>query len=254
MPGSMPETSVAICVPSGDTWKAETAAAIQAISLHTMMQGGIPVYLFNHRRAMIAASRNEIVRHVLGYPMTHILWVDSDMAPPPDVLRRLIAHDKAIVGCFYNKRKPPYEPLGTFFGELSMADLRTGGLRRAIDMPGGCVLVKTEVYRKLAYPWYFDVIKWPGDPVEAFLAKFQDEASMSLPEPALDQLKQALESQALSKWLEVEHKVAPELLSEDYAFSRKARRAGYGIWCDLDLSYEIAHIAEVPVIRQRPEA
>jgi hypothetical protein len=255
MAAPIPEVSVAICVPSGDTWKAETAAAIQAISLHTIMQGGVPVYLFNRRAAMIAVSRNELVRSVLQYEgITHIMWYDSDMAAPPNALLRLLAHDKSVTGAFYNRRKHPFEPLGSFWGEPSLADLRAGGLRRAIDMPGGFTLVKTSVYRDLPYPWYFDVIKWPStNPVEAFLAKFQDEASMPCGERQLAALRTALNSPDLAKWLEVEHKTASELLSEDYAFSRKARRAGYGVWCDLDLSYEIAHIAEVPVIRQRPE-
>jgi hypothetical protein len=37
------------------------------------------------------------------------------------------------------------------------------------------------------------------------------------------------------------------LFSEDLAFCRRARRAGYQIWCDLRLTGETAHLGEIKV-------
>jgi hypothetical protein len=100
-------------------------------------------------------SRNRLVRVALGFDpaCTHILWIDSDMTFPQDALQRLLAHDKDIVGAFYNKRKPPYITVGHL---LKPVDISKGGLHQADLMPHGLCLVKREVYERLPAPWYVE--------------------------------------------------------------------------------------------------
>ncbi len=40
--------------------------------------------------------------------------------------------------------------------------------------------------------------------------------------------------------------------SEDHAFCRKARRAGFGVWCDITSSYEVKHLGTQEVTCSRP--
>ena len=80
----------------------------------------------------------------------HVLH-NSDMTFPYGGLQRLLAHDKDIVGAFYNRRMPPYTTVGHL---LHPADVSKGGLHRADIMPHGFVLAKREVYEKLPPPWY----------------------------------------------------------------------------------------------------
>jgi len=96
---------------------------------------------------------------------THILWIDSDMTFPANGLQRLLAHDKDIVGAFYNKRTPPYNTVGHL---LVPADVSKGGIHRADIMPHGFVLAKREVYERIQSPWYSEsydpAMATPEDP------------------------------------------------------------------------------------------
>ena len=202
---------VAICVPSGHTWSSRTAVSHTELSVFSTVND-IAVKTVCIQCSQISMSRNMHVREALGFEpkATHLLWLDSDMVVPSDGLVRLLAHDKDIVGAFYNKRVPPYETVGHL---IDSSDIAKGGLRRADVMPGGFVLVKREVYEKLPPPWY------------------REGYDLSLA-TAID----------------------PDgTLGEDVSFSRAAISAGYDIWCDLDLSFQIGHIGEMVVPCRRPE-
>ena len=92
-------------------------------------------------------------------------------------------------------------------------DISKGGIHRADVMPHGFVLVKREVYEKLYSPWYY----------ESF-----DPAYVTLSDP-------------------------DGQIGEDTNFSRDCVKAGIEMWCDADLTFECAHIGEIPVPCLRPE-
>jgi hypothetical protein len=143
---------VAICVPSMSTWAAKTAVCHSELGIYSTLHD-IAVKTICHECSVISMSRNKLVRLALGFDpaCTHILWVDSDMTFPYDGLERLLAHDKDVVGAFYNRRMHPYTTVGHL---LHPADVSKGGLHRADIMPHGFVLAKREVYEKLPPPWY----------------------------------------------------------------------------------------------------
>jgi hypothetical protein len=99
---------------------------------------------------------------------------------------------------------------------IDSKDIHKGGLRLADVMPGGFVLVKREVYEALSPPWY---------------------------------------RESYDKHLATE--IDPDgTVGEDVNFSRAVIKAGYDIWCDLDLSFTVGHVGEivVPCIRPAPTA
>lgn len=101
--------------------------------------------------SQISKQRNELVEMSLAWGATHLYWQDSDIVAPASTANELLAHNKDIVGAAYMRKRPPYIMLGT----LSRAD---GRLKPATRMPGGCMLVKADVYRKIGWPWYFERI------------------------------------------------------------------------------------------------
>lgn len=84
-------------------------------------------------------------------------------------------------------------------------DRHEGALCRAEIMPMGCMLVKAEVYQKLPQPWHWE--SYDGAP------------------------------QA--------HGINHDLHSEDANFCALARKFGYDIWCDMGLTTEIKHLAQM---------
>jgi hypothetical protein len=209
---------VVICVPSIGTWTVSTAVAHGNLRAYSTACG-IYTTPLAIQCSQISLSRNIHVREALktadgrGEP-THILWHDSDLVFPPDTLTRLLAHDKDIVGAFYNRRSPPYETVGRF-AEPEKIDFATAkGLVEAEYLPGGLRLVKMDVYRKIAQPWYW----------ESF------------------DLSCASQSDPLGT------------VSEDVNFCRKVRENGYNIWCDLDLTFQMGHMGEQMIPCLRPVA
>lgn len=92
-------------------------------------------------------------------------------------------------------------------------DASKGGLHRAAEMPGGFVLVKTSVYEAIGSPWYFETY----DPTRAWSGD-------------------------------------PDgTVGEDYNFSYKVAEAGFEMWVDLDLTFEMYHIGQISVPCIRPD-
>lgn len=91
----------------------------------------------------------------------YLFSVDSDIAFPPDTLKKLLAHDKDIVSGLYIQRKPGqhileiYEDNGR--GGVSNVPYAKLAGRREYEIAGcgfGCVLIKAEVMRAIPYPHF----------------------------------------------------------------------------------------------------
>lgn len=243
---------IAICVPSGRQWEADMAITLSAVASRAVSQG-FPTITINEKNSIIPMARNSIAEKALNMGATHTFWCDTDNVPPVDVIKRLIAHDKDIIGGIYCKRVPPYELLGVPFGPV---DFQKAGVVPFWLMPGGCMMIKTKVYRTLPRPWYFDTIRREGGPVEHFTNLLIDHYHLTPP----DSLLQALtEDDQLLQWLRAEEQVNQEkffggqYMGEDYNFCLKAQRFGFQVWCDLDLSFDLGHIGEQTIRFGKPE-
>jgi hypothetical protein len=119
---------------------------------------------------------------------THILFLDADVLPRRNTLKRLLDHDKDIITGVYNIGQQ-----GKLYWNVSKSDTFNAiELEELPDNPfkvtlcgNGVMLVKTEVFERLEWP-YWENIRSPGC------------------------IKQG----------------------EDLYFCKKARDAGYDIWCD----------------------
>jgi len=108
----------------------------------------------------IAYNRNMIIESAFQQGATHILFLDDDMAFKPDTLYKLLEHDKDIVSGLYLARKYPHQPMvfesaakdGRCFAYyLNGAKER---LVKVVAAGAGCLLVKTEVFKKVERPWF----------------------------------------------------------------------------------------------------
>lgn len=94
-----------------------------------------------------------------------LLFLDSDMAPRPDLIQRLLAHDKDIVSAMAFKRVPPYSPcfypkvdyipageVGGPAVKLFQADDWTKGLGEIEGVGMACTLIRKGVFEKVPAP------------------------------------------------------------------------------------------------------
>lgn len=106
-----------------------------------------------------AKNRNLMIRTALEHDCTHIMFIDDDMTLPPDIIPRLLAHDKQIVGGLYLLRNYPHFPVmfdewfpdGRCKYKFLTPDVK--GLVPVVNMGLGCVLIKTEVFKIIPEPW-----------------------------------------------------------------------------------------------------
>lgn len=106
----------------------------------------------------VGTARNKIADQACAMEdVTHLLWIDDDMAFEPDAIPRLLAHDLPIVGGLCHGRRHPYPPILLY---SPPGDLGAGGsYRYRYDYPEGLVevdatgsaflLVRKEVYEKI---------------------------------------------------------------------------------------------------------
>lgn len=238
-------TNLMIALPSGDQIEAATVQCLSAMIGYTAVNGeGLKFGMLNRQASSVAGNRNAIVEQALSAGADWILWIDSDMTFPANVIPRLLAHKRPIVGATYNKRVHPYETLGRLLGDPNNPPMH--GLVPALLMPGGMMLVHTDVYRTIGFPWYFENYFSPAtDPVAAFINRLRDQSYIAVT-PEVE----ATVATTLGGWIKAEYDERKNVcgdhtaMGEDYSFCRKARQHGYGIFCDLDLTHEMGHIGK----------
>ena len=253
--GTPKRLRVAIAVPSGRTWEATTATCVAAVMCHSAM-AGIECCLINVQTSMPAHMRNVTVQMALDQDCDFCLWIDSDMTCKPDTLVNLLRHNKSIVGATYNRRVPPFGTLGRLKGPHPGIENLMGGLCEAEFLPGGMLLVKMDVYKAMKWPWYYEAYRWDEvEHVDAFKAMMRDYYRTQPPEGVLE----GFEDTKLGQWIAANGDVgvdggpADRMTSEDINWSKKARRAGFEIWCCLDTTFDTGHIGEKVITCDRPD-
>lgn len=133
-----------IGTPTAGLMEARTAFSLMSSSWFTNveMQPLLAIGCYIHH------NRDVLVRQALENNCTHLFQLDTDMIISHDTIKRLLDHDVDIVGARYNKRViiegKPEPTVKQDIKELSEVPF----------VPSGCLLVKTEVFRKIGKPWF----------------------------------------------------------------------------------------------------
>ncbi len=151
---------IAVCVPSYDSPKFRHVVAASQLDLPR------PVHLFRTHALDIVTARNELTRQALSVPeVTHVLFMDDDMVPPPQAVRSLLKHDVFIVGGLcHTRRGPSYHPilgklypaaLGLEAGAMGFWYDHPRGELLEVDATGGAfLLIKRDVFEAVGpNPW-----------------------------------------------------------------------------------------------------
>jgi hypothetical protein len=106
-----------------------------------------------------AHNRNDMIDLAVNNDCTHIFFLDDDMAPPADIVKRLAAHNVDIASGLYLSRNFPHMPI--FFdkayenGLNKYSALTPGrtGLQKGVNCGFGCVLINLEVFKRMEKPY-----------------------------------------------------------------------------------------------------
>ena len=112
-------------------------------------------------------ARNALVDAAIAADFTHLLMLDDDMIVPPDLLARLLAHDKDLVGALYWQRGGAFHPVvmkaitletGDFHPDYYAASdpiMQRPGLYPVDIIGGGCMLFRVDCFRKISPPYFW---------------------------------------------------------------------------------------------------
>ena len=163
---------VLIAIPTFESITPDTFKAIW-----DMDRGGHEVSFEFVRGYDCATARNRIAQMALDGGYDHLLMVDNDVTPPSDALVNLLSHGVDCVSGFYLHRNADNRPgdrtcvcrlldakgkayfnypLESEYTVGELAGMRERG-EHLVEIHGGgmgCVLVRTDVFRRVAYPWF----------------------------------------------------------------------------------------------------
>lgn len=151
----MAGNKIAVCVPTPstiNTWFAFDL--LEAYSFHLMKSGDAMVPLF-YESALLSQSRETLAERALDLGATHILWLDSDMRLPKDLIVRLLEHDLMCVGANCSKRKEPVGPTAMDLDYTHIyPDPDKTGIQEVTMLGLAAVLMKTDLLKQLPKPWF----------------------------------------------------------------------------------------------------
>lgn len=126
----------------------------------------------------LAEGRTRLVSRAFSCDATHVLWVDSDMKFPEDVIPKLLNHNKLVVGANYptkevESRPTAYRDDDDYIGPV-WTKKDSSGLEPVSHVGLGLTLIDMRVYDALELPYFHfqpiepDFVKTMGEDVYFF--------------------------------------------------------------------------------------
>jgi GT2 family glycosyltransferase len=105
--------------------------------------------------SLVYVAREKMAEYAIEQGYDYVLFLDSDMTPPPDALTKLLAYNKDIVCGAYYTRKPPHTPC--FFNRVTLdsnivCECMTEYPRGLVEVEAAgtaFMLIKTDVFRSI---------------------------------------------------------------------------------------------------------
>jgi hypothetical protein len=105
--------------------------------------------------SVLPQLRTDIAKTAMLKNYDWLLWLDSDMHFPDNVVEKLRSHHAHIVAATYSTRSSPQRSVA--FNDLDNTEDRLAsgtGLHQVAAVGMGCMLVHRSVYEKIPEPWY----------------------------------------------------------------------------------------------------
>ena len=166
---------IAVCTPARDMVHTMfTYDLVNMVANHTLNTNDA-ISLKISQGTLIANQRAELCLDAMREKCTHVLFIDSDMRFPHDMIERLLQHDLDIVATNCARRRMPTGPTAQIYKENGERELvytmpESTGLQEVGSVGMGVMLIKANVFAKLAEPrfetpWRHDKRGYIGEDV-----------------------------------------------------------------------------------------
>lgn len=218
------EIRLCVCVPSHGDWKAGFGLSLAMMVKYFQdsiirKPDGTPfkkdINVATTGGSMLPEVRHRLVAEAMKWDATHMLFLDADMLFPPWTANQLLMRGVPIVGANYPRRSMPPIPTayvgerGSGNGHMLYTEPGDRGLVEVKHVGTGVMLIDMNVFDYLDHK-----AQERGEPHGLPYFTF---------EVAADKCG---------------------LIGEDVYFCEKCRSEGLPVYCDQELSQEVAHIGE----------
>lgn len=167
-------------MPKQVYWAVLIERTIHQLAFNSLMNVSAHGQQHGYHRLSAPYTRPDVVRNLLvekflsvtSAPDDTLVMLDNDHIHPDDVLERLLAHDKQVVGALAFRRGEPYFPcafLRDEQGVMRVMENYPKGLVEVSLTGTGAIAIQRQVFTQLedaGYAWpYFRYIYHAGDPV-----------------------------------------------------------------------------------------
>jgi len=144
---------IVIAVPSGDMVHADFAFSMNSMIIHTLMKAVPIVAIVNKKGSIIHQARCSLVDDARKAGATHIMFIDSDHVFPKDLIVRLAAANKDVIGVHsVTKRRPCRSNCEDMkYQRLTKPGV---GVEEVIRLGTGLMLINMTVFDKMKMPYF----------------------------------------------------------------------------------------------------
>ena len=150
---------IAVATPARDMVHTMFAYDLVNMVAHHTLNTNDAVSLKISQGTLIANQRAELCLDAMREKCTHVLFIDSDMRFPQDMVERLLKHDLDIVATNCARRRMPTGPTAQIYKENGERELvytmpESTGLQEVGSVGMGVMLIKANVFAALSEPWF----------------------------------------------------------------------------------------------------
>lgn len=156
----VPKQHVLVAVPSihhGPNWDWVKEVLIKMLS---PKHNSITVGWCNPERMMIDIARNFCADVALRYDFDYLFFIDDDTFPPPDAMKKLVAHDLDVAFGLTFKRGDDYVPCCHTFRNGQDGDAYypfiaiRDGVHKVDTVGMAATMIRTSVLARIPRPWF----------------------------------------------------------------------------------------------------
>ena len=108
-------------------------------------------------------AQNYAVKKALDEGYDYVFFVEDDNLIPKNGLVQLMSHKADVAAGFYYRKYLPLESAGMHYTEngepCSIENFKIGDIiHNTLVIPMGCTLIKTDVFRRMEFPYYKEVV------------------------------------------------------------------------------------------------
>lgn len=144
---------ICLAIPCVGTVRIETLMSVVAMLNQTRHD----IYFAYREGAYIEQNRARLIQIAVEQGCDKLFFLDSDIVVEGDVINKLLAHNKPVIGAAYNNRSLP------LYSNVKIAD-ETGKLInypelpkelfKCAAVPTGAMLIDLPTVTKLSQPWF----------------------------------------------------------------------------------------------------